>query len=1001
MAQVEENNFVSFTTQQGLTHNDVNCIHQDNLGFLWIGTKFGLNRFDGLNFLHFYNDSKGEPLPSDEILDILQLDEDRILIATRNGLQQINTQSLDQHNLLIPAGPYSSALKVNTIRSVLLDTTENIYIATRSGFYHLHEDGNLLFRYDDYLPENESHSFGFGTHMGWLDRRNIIVTGQHGEYIYNTEFRQFTKIENQHPDFNIFGQLHQLGKRNYIIRQPWPGMFFIFYASSDTISIVDENRDRVFFSSGTPDIAKDEFTWRSNMSFVQADSGFWMTGKFAGLFKILFNAKYSTVQVVNEKYLPSVKCNTVFKDKDGNLWLGSTMGLWKLRTSTANRLQGRIPEDKIDKIPTGYITQIAIVGQSLYAAASHTGGLYRFDPHTLEYNTFYPFAWSDYGNKSLITMLPWSKDSILCGTDSGLYWFHATTKQNEFVPFPDINGYKTTIKDLVRDRENGIWVITNATDKCYRYDLSMNPGYMQVIQFPKKNKLAKINHVTTDYTGNVWLGGSGLARYNMITREFDFYTDQFLNTINDSKTVHALAADPYGHLWFSIAINGLTQYHIGSGTQRRFNIEDGLPDNHVRSIFCDSQYVWIACRTGIARLDLISFEIKTVWRDVDMDQLHVTGRGMLVDPTSSMFYVASGFDILSFSPDQYEIEKSHPILLLEHIGLGSDSVVWNPGNDIRTTWKYRNIALTFSSINFQDGEDQEYFYRFEDIGDTSWVKLGKQRRIYLNNLSPGRYAITVKVASRNHWWPSQELPVSLFVKAPFWMTWWFFVLLALGLLSLLYALYRYRIRQLRKIYQVREGISRDLHDEVGSTLSGIAMYSHVAQSQLHSEHPMSARESIHIIQKSATDMVTRLNDIVWTIQPKHDSLQKLTERLQEFGSEASVASGIRVNTHISAKLNDVKLPMKSRHSIYLVCKEAMHNAIKYSHAETLDLYVRDTGQGLLFEVVDNGCGFDAGQIKRGNGLDNMQARAEEIKAHFAIHSHPNQGTSVRLTYKFK
>jgi signal transduction histidine kinase len=196
--------------------------------------------------------------------------------------------------------------------------------------------------------------------------------------------------------------------------------------------------------------------------------------------------------------------------------------------------------------------------------------------------------------------------------------------------------------------------------------------------------------------------------------------------------------------------------------------------------------------------------------------------------------------------------------------------------------------------------------------------------------------------------------------------------------------------------KMRNRISSELHDDIGSTLSGISMYSHMAKSQSASGEKEKVDKSLQVIQQSANEMVDKLKDIVWSVNPREDSLEQLFGKIEEYAIEMTASKQVKLELEISQEFTAIKLPMENRHNIYLFCKEAINNAMKYSKATLLELKVRPDGRIMEFMIKDNGIGFDPEHVKRGNGLDNMQKRADEIGAKLVLHSKLNEGTYLSL-----
>lgn len=230
----------------------------------------------------------------------------------------------------------------------------------------------------------------------------------------------------------------------------------------------------------------------------------------------------------------------------------------------------------------------------------------------------------------------------------------------------------------------------------------------------------------------------------------------------------------------------------------------------------------------------------------------------------------------------------------------------------------------------------------------------------------------------------------------------FSIIAILGLCA--YIIYRYvrkkKLQNQQEVLNERLRISRELHDEVGSTLSGIVMYGHLTRDQIKSARMEEVEKSLNRIQQSAGEMVGKLSDIVWLVNPEKDSFQKLIERLEEFSNSLALSKNITLKLNLPDRLKEINLPFESRRNIYLFCKEAINNAVKYSNASLIEFTIKDLDHNKISVVItDNGAGFNAATVKKGNGLINMEQRAEKVNGNYALESEPGQGTRVSLVCK--
>jgi len=324
----------------------------------------------------------------------------------------------------------------------------------------------------------------------------------------------------------------------------------------------------------------------------------------------------------------------------------------------------------------------------------------------------------------------------------------------------------------------------------------------------------------------------------------------------------------------------------------------------------------------------------------------------------------------------------------------ADTVLYNPAGTISLNYRQNNFSLHFTVLDYDKPGGYNFFYR---IDKKEWVNLGSYQVVFFNSLSSGNHKIEIKATGK--FGEDIITGIGINVFPPFWQTWWFITAVIFLIATMIWLLYRYRLDQLKKFFAIREKISRELHDEVGSTLSGISMYSHLAKEQIKSSGLKEVEDSLNIMQHSAAEMVNKLNDIVWLINPRQGTLQKLIQRLEEYAADMAAIKKMQVKVNIPEDLRKLNLPVQTRRNIYLFCKEAINNAVKYSNGTLLQLNIKGIDSKLEFSVIDNGKGFNKATVKHGNGLENMQKRAEEIGATFLLQSEKEAGSVLSLQIK--
>jgi signal transduction histidine kinase len=202
----------------------------------------------------------------------------------------------------------------------------------------------------------------------------------------------------------------------------------------------------------------------------------------------------------------------------------------------------------------------------------------------------------------------------------------------------------------------------------------------------------------------------------------------------------------------------------------------------------------------------------------------------------------------------------------------------------------------------------------------------------------------------------------------------------------------YRTRQKLKVQTLRNKIASDLHDDVGSTLSSISIFSQMAQQQSKDVKPL-----LETIGESSRKMLDAMADIVWTIKPENDQFEKIILRMKNFAYELLGAKKIDFEFIADDDVAKMSLPMDVRKNLYLIFKEATNNMVKYSGADKATFSIKEENKNLIMRIHDNGKGFDINRSTEGNGLNNMKKRAEEIRGRFLIDSQPGNGTTLQLS----
>jgi signal transduction histidine kinase len=346
------------------------------------------------------------------------------------------------------------------------------------------------------------------------------------------------------------------------------------------------------------------------------------------------------------------------------------------------------------------------------------------------------------------------------------------------------------------------------------------------------------------------------------------------------------------------------------------------------------------------------------------------------------------------------IETNHkpPPVLIEEVvanqrliagGLGAaapQSLTVSPGSG--------ELEIHFTALSFQAPEKNRFKYKLAGV-DSSWIDSGAARAAHYYNLAPGHYDFQVIGCNNDGVWNEAGATLAFVFEPHFWQTWWFKFTIGGTLALILLALYRYRVARLREIENLRIQIAADLHDDVGARLTKVAMVSEQADREISDTDRV--KPHIRNISSTTREIVQAMDEIVWTINPKNDTLENLANYIFQYAQDYFQHSGVRCRLDLPARLPELPLSTAERHNLFMAVKEALNNVIKHAGATEVRISLAVTDTKLTITIIDNGRGFvpDAPHAA-GNGLDNMKQRLERIGGRLRLESKPGDGTTVRM-----
>ncbi len=583
------------------------------------------------------------------------------------------------------------------------------------------------------------------------------------------------------------------------------------------------------------------------------------------------------------------------------------------------------------------------------------------------------------------------------------------------------------IRDIFPGPGNTIWAVsgTNVDVVTSLTHLDARTGaiigrYSPPIAFGTSDYLA-ISSLTHDPDGSVWLGTvAGLHHLDPKTGVWKV----FKHVEHDPQSLpHDMVfttcldpADPHV-LWVGTNGGGFARFDTRTQQFKTYTTKDGLPNNVIYGILSDARNnLWIGTNQGLVQFDPRTGAMTTYTKEDGLPSNEFNRYCYAKTDDGELWFEGMG-GAFHFNPEEfYETIPASPTVITGLRLVGKTVSVAGLGNatgeayelpapiefvhSITLPYSERMITFSFACMDHTAPLKNTFRYMLENFS-TDWVDVGTVHEATFTNLDPGTYIFRVQGRNSAGVWDERGATMEVIITPPWWGTWWFRMIAALLITAGVVAFYRYRLAQAVKVVRVRERIARDLHDEIGSTLSSVSLFSSVAQKKAAGKAP-EASELFGRITESTTQVLEAMNDIVWAVNADNDDMASVIKRMHAFAVNVTEARGCKLHLHADEELKTWRLEMTQRKNLYLIFKEAVNNAMKYSGCANLRVELVRDRSAIVLRVKDDGSGFDAtatnGSVGGGNGLGNMRNRAAEIPGTLSITSTLGQGTTVELHF---
>ncbi len=756
--------------------------------------------------------------------------------------------------------------------------------------------------------------------------------------------------------------------------------------------------------------AKDGFPRGVIYKLFQGSEGSLWAGSAAGLIRFTpgEDGRGFRLHIYGQPHgLDSENVQAIAEDRSGNLWLGTTSGgAAKLAHSGITAFgapDGFKSARAIFSDKAGDLNVITTISKA-YLINRFDGERFTAVRLKLPPRTYFGWGWNG-------LVLEDSDGEWWVATGSGLFRFPRARSLEQLGRTPPTNVYTARdaflSHDILRvfeDSRRVIWVATaNAAGLSY-WDRATN-GFHHFNEQDGLPSLVNYYPISfaEDRAGDIWIGfsfGGGLVRYR--NQRFTRYSaDDGLA----AGGIFNLFIDSLGRLWAPTTRGGVCRVDHPEDERPSFatyTTADGLSSDDVKAITEDRWgRIYLGTGRGIDRLDPATGHIR-----------HYTGNeGALLGDVQAALQDRDGALWFSYTtglvrlvPEADSQTPAPPVWItalrvageprsLSALGESEVAPIELPANK-------NDLQIEFAALGFGPGEELRYQYLL-DGANQEWSPVSDQRAVNFANLAPGHYRFLVRAVNPDGVMSERPASFSFTVLPPFWQRWWF-VITAIAILgAVAYSLYRYRIRRLLEIERVRTRIAADLHDDIGSNLSQIAIWSDVAQRQMTEGNgrlsPASAAESpspLERIAATARETASSMSDIVWAINPNRDHLSDLVSRMRRFAGETFDYR--EIDWRFDAPQMRLSINADTRREVFLIFKEAVNNIMRHASCARVEIALSIERGRLVLRIRDDGSGFDPRGSREGHGLFSVRERAANLGGVLDIESTPGSGTTVEL-----
>lgn len=1002
--QNENIKFKHLSSDDGLSQNFVSCILQDQKGFMWFGTKDGLNRYDGYSFVVYQHDPFDTTTISDNFITSLFEDSrGYIWVGTLNGSLNIFERETETFHHIQYRSKISKIVNTDEIKAIDEDLKGNIWIATRGeGLFKLSLKTNNAFdiTYKQFISQLDipgSISNNIVSTL-FIDSKNVLWVGTlTGLDKFNMNDETFThyNIQTRNPkapanDFdNAVLSIYECSDGNL-----WLG-------SLSGLVKFDRLTGSYELFPNHYDVYR--YGWGSTMQIVEDDSKKLWLATPGELMR--FDPKSNSYSYFRNDYNSpnTISYNSISSlhiDRTGILWVGTAgMGI-NLYDPKINRFSTLfIKADPSSRITGFSVRSILQESNDIYWIS--TDVLFKWNRRTGETKSYETDSNrpNDFGNTGPYSMIKSSDGKIWTATTEGVFCYDPANENAIQYKFNESDTTGLPQKEafaVFEDHQKNIWA---ATENYFCRLIDKEKGIFQSFRYqtpqPYNQRVRPV--IYQDNTGRFWIGTrNGLFLFDLLKKTFYSYKNDPAkpNSLNNDN-INTICPDPSNPdkiLWIGTSGGGLNKFNIDEETFEHFTEKDGLPNNVVYGILPDSKgNLWLSTNKGLSKFNPKDKSFRNYDVNDGLQSNEFNTGAFYRGKTGEMFF--GGIKGLNyFYPDAIKDNPYIPNIVTTNLKLGDQYVSHKNENSILQkpiseteelvlAYGENVITFEFASLDYSSPMKNRYAYKLENFNN-DWIYSGSDRSATFTQLPFGEYVLRVKATNNDGVWNEKGIALKLIITPPWWSTWWAYLLYAFALLSILYLIRRYELNRLKLKNQLKlEKVETDTLRNLDSLKSHFfANISHEfrtpltlilgqVESVLSSNIETKEKGKLQVANRNARRLLTLINQLLDLSKLEAGSMELKAEQhniisflKSVFFSFESLAESKKINLKFESEFANIPLRYDADKMEKIICN-LISNAFKFtSESGEIKLSVNIILSSVEIKIKDTGVGINSDSL---------------------------------------